>query len=301
MPRERRKKPLSQKTQALIVFTVLWVIIIVIFLALVYFTFQNKWRVRTDIPKLTYDPEKDTLEKFNSGDVLIVCGQDKIMWATGHCAIVVRFPQYQQLYVWDMPNPLFHSAPTVFKPLRTYLQSALKRTAISMGQTPRIYVHHIEPRERAAILLTPKLLPLIRNLATNASFDLPMIATHVKFCLSTFFGLKPKRESPTTVFSDTDEDDREKKASDSCTDSKKITFAGPQKHTCTSSVLGMLVHCGVLKRQMLTHRRRFQNGKWVRTTQRLNLYPYMLLHPDYDINRYTTNGWKFAPLVELVK
>lgn len=298
----------------------LLVLVGLMLLALALYTaWTHGWRVRQDVPKLTFtaehQPVKDdpggrcdqtqfTLARFHSGDILLVFGQGHdTVWATGHMAIVVKLPQHGQLYVWDVPNPLFYPRADVLKPLSSYVKSALKPSVMNFGMKPRIYVAHLRAEangsEAAHDALTRQLLPLVHRLASTARFDGEMMRTHLKFCVRTTLTAKTQqatakspenrlRASHTTITS------RRRRLAQ-ITDQKRKK----QLHTCTSSVLGLLVTCGVLKEDILVHIPCYQEGEWVGDNGG-NLYPHMFLHPNFEFQKHFANGWTYAPPVELV-
>jgi Na+-transporting methylmalonyl-CoA/oxaloacetate decarboxylase gamma subunit len=130
---------------------------------------KKKWLVKPNIPKVLFD-----FSLFRSGDLLFFFEHGHISPWPGHVAIVVRLKKYNQLFVWDMPNPLFFG-PDLLKPLHMYLQSARK------FKSAKLYLQRIQGP--ALDLIAP-----VRYASACSHFDLLAGCKHIDFCLRDFLG-----------------------------------------------------------------------------------------------------------------
>lgn len=138
-------------------------LLILIVLFVLYYK-QPCWPMRNLIQKKIFN-----FQDYKSGDLLLFFEHGNQFPFPGHLSIVVKLPKYGQLYVYDMPNPLFH-APDLLKPLHKYLQNASRFTKA------KIFIQHLNGPEI-------NVLPQIKYMSSSSHFDLSSGVAHTNFCL----------------------------------------------------------------------------------------------------------------------
>lgn len=136
--------------------------VLLAFLLFVLYTPQQ-WTIET-IQQLSFD-----IASCRSGDLLFFLEHGTSFPWPGHLAIVVTLPQYHQVFVWDMPNPLFHG-PDLLKPLQTYISNARKK------RQARLFVQRLTGP-------SINLLPLIKYMSASTHFDVASGITHLNAVL----------------------------------------------------------------------------------------------------------------------
>lgn len=276
-------------------------IIVVLLLVIFSIAMTHKWRVRDDVPRerISNIDEYD-FSRFETGDLLYVFGQGHLLLSTGHLAIVIKSPTYGQLYVWDVPNPFFFAKPTVLKMLRSYVRSCFKLGPINMGQKPRLYVQHlITQSEEVRTRIFDTIAPIIRNLAKHAKMSRPMMFQHLKYVLEYCVTSPAKKQQKNKIKK---KKNKEQEDGNVYKPHQDLTRRSQQQHTCTSSVLGLMVKAGVLDKSILTDVKKYNGAEWVDTNENQNTYPHMFLHENWTIDDYVLDKDKhfYSPLVEIV-
>lgn len=261
-------KPPAPNTRHDILFVVIVNIIAACLLVGFYYLSLNCrdtcWPVRPDIPSEAID-----LSKFHSGDILLVFlrGHDFILFP-GHMGVVVELPQYRQKYVWDLPNPFYH-APNVLKPLHKYMRKALA------PKNARLYVHHLENKTSPEFTPTRSILKTIKKMSASIHYKLQAAHDHADFLVHTIIGL-PGIPDFLPSFSD-----------------------GEDLHYCSSAILNLLIHCGVLNKSILENIPVYfrEHQRWKRSEGSV-IYPQMFIS-GWDLSKYVNPEWSYSPLHRL--
>jgi hypothetical protein len=134
---------------------------------------KRKWTVR----EITVT-DNFNLHSCRSGDLVLYLKEGPQCPYPGHLAVVVTLPRYKQVFVWEMPNGLFHG-PDLLKPISSYFANGKRNHSRA-----QMYVQSLQGPE-------VNLLPFVKHMSANAVFDFQSAVTCANNFLKSVFLMPP--------------------------------------------------------------------------------------------------------------